>query len=141
MTSSGISSNSAGYTIGTMQRNIKSFKENFLMLGQALKSGDLSAARQAFSSLQELLPASFGNRGQGGSENNACHSTFTTAFSALGDALNRGDLEKAKGAYLSLQQDAKSPSADRLQQPEHDLAASSAASARNASGTVFSISA
>ena len=105
MTSSGISSHTACYSIGTMQRNIKSFKENFQLLGQALKSGDLSAARQAFSSLQELLPASFENQVQSGLQNS--HSTFAGAFSALGDALNSRDLSNARDAYATLQNDAK----------------------------------
>lgn len=138
VTSSGISSSSAGYSIGTLQRNIKSFKENFQLLGQSLKSGDSGAARQAFSALQELLPASFGCRSQLGLQN-VCHCTFTATFDVLGDALDAGDLSKACEAYSALQQDAKTPGAPR--QTTEAALNEAVSSAKSGSGNMISLSA
>jgi outer membrane protein assembly factor BamD (BamD/ComL family) len=86
-----------------MQTNFQQIQKLIEQLGQALQSGDLSGAQNAFSSLQQLLPSSTVNQAQTTQQTN--QSTFTTDLNALGQALQSGDLSKAQDAFAKLQQD------------------------------------
>jgi hypothetical protein len=68
-------------------------RQSFVALVSSLKSGDLSGARQAYSSLSQLQT--------GGSANP--NGVFAQAMSQIGQALQSGDLAGAQQALSSLQ--------------------------------------
>lgn len=81
-------------------------RADFQQLAQALGSGNLGGAQQAFSALDQLLSASSQSQGspqngQQGSQNNP----FSTDLSAVGQALKSGDLTGAQQAFAQLQKD------------------------------------
>ncbi|MGA2679414.1 MAG: hypothetical protein ABSF37_08975 [Sedimentisphaerales bacterium] len=76
------------------QANMTQFQTNFENLGNALQSGDLTAAQQAFSTLL-----------QGTSSNNNPQDNIQSDFDALGKALDSGDMAAAKKAFSKLEQD------------------------------------
>ena len=98
-----ISSSSISYQTYGMQTNSQQISKYFDQLGQALQSGDLSGAQNAFSSLQQLLPSSSANQAQTTQQTN--QSTLSSDLSSLGQALQSGDLPKAQDAFAKLQQD------------------------------------
>ncbi len=67
-------------------------------LGQALKSGDLAAAKAAFDKLSDLGEKS-------GLKNPFLRRDRATDFSVVGEALNHGDLAAAQKAFAVLKQD------------------------------------
>ena len=67
-------------------------QQNFQSLAQAIKSGDLSAAKQAFTTLSQNLP-----QGSGG------NSPFQQALQNIGTALQSGDISGAQSALQGLQ--------------------------------------
>jgi soluble cytochrome b562 len=91
-TVSGITTSNA--SLISWQEKIKQFKTNFEKLAEALQSGDLSAAQNAFSVLLQGMPS-----------NNNPQDKIKADFDALGKALQSGDLDAAKKAFLKLQQD------------------------------------
>jgi len=93
------------YQTNETQANYQQMRNYFEQLGQALQSGDLSGAQNAFSSLQQQLPSSSVNQSQTTQQNS--QSTFTTDMNALGQALQSGDLSKAQDVFSKLQQDMK----------------------------------
>jgi len=68
----------------------------FQQLSQALASGNLSAAQQAYAAIQQNAP-------QGAAAQNGQGSTQQNAFAALGQALQAGDLAAAQQAFAQLQ--------------------------------------
>jgi len=72
----------------------KKIRDDFQQLQQALSSGDLDQAKQAFSTLQSDLP--------GGATSS--NSPLGKALGAIGDALNSGDVNGAQQAFAALQQ-------------------------------------
>jgi hypothetical protein len=90
-----------------------SLVQAFSALGQALQSGDLSAAQTAYNAIQQDVQQSAGQTSHhhhhhgGGSEgaNSTATNTLTQDFSALGQALQSGTLSAAQAAYTTLQQD------------------------------------
>jgi hypothetical protein len=73
-------------------------RQDFQNLGNALQSGNLTAAQQAFAQLQQSNP----NIGQSqGTQNN---SSASQAIQNLGNALQSGDLSGARQAFAQLQQ-------------------------------------
>ena len=98
-------------------------------LGQALKSGDVTQAQKSLSTLQQDMQSVKGHhhrhRGHHGSAgtqgtdsstassgaqstNGNWQNQFTADFSALGQALQSGDLAGAQSAFATLQQDMQS---------------------------------
>ncbi|MGA2079249.1 MAG: hypothetical protein ABSH53_01345 [Holophaga sp.] len=69
----------------------------FQQLSQALASGNLSAAQQAYAAIQQNAP-------QGAVAQNGQGSTQQNAFAALGQALQSGNLAAAQQAFAQLQQ-------------------------------------
>ena len=69
-------------------------QQNFQSLAQAIKSGDLSAAQQAFTTLSQSLPQ--GSSGSGSSP-------FQQALQSIGSALQSGDISGAQSALQGLQ--------------------------------------
>ena len=76
------------------QEKMKQFQTSFENLDNALQSGDLTAAQQAFSTLLQGTPS-----------NNNPQDNIKSDFDALGKALNSGDMAAAKKAFSKLEQD------------------------------------
>ncbi len=96
MSVSGITSGSS-YNPADWQSSFSKVKSDYKSLAEALNSGNLSDAQQAYASLQKDLPAK-------------SQSSATTApgssdpLSALGSALQAGNLSGAQQAMAALQQ-------------------------------------
>jgi len=89
------------YQTGSSGNQHQKRKEEFDTLKQALQSGDLSGAQQAFTALQQDAP---------NAKQTSADSSVTTDISALGKALAAGDLSSAQSAFSTLQTDIqKSP--------------------------------
>src|ERR1039457_4575293 len=73
-------------------------RQDFQNLGNALQSGNLTAAQQAFAQLQQPNP----NSGQSQSTQNS--NPASQAVQNLGSALQSGDLSGAQQAFAQLQQ-------------------------------------
>jgi soluble cytochrome b562 len=78
----------------TWQEKMKQFQTNFESLDNALQSGNLTLAQQAFATLLQGTPS-----------NNNPQDTIKSDFDALGKALNSGDMAAAKKAFSKLEQD------------------------------------
>lgn len=100
MSVTGIGSIANAYQ-NTVQNTAAQRRSDFQQLAQALQSGDLSGARQAFAALRQTFGASkpdqagnqFGNS-PGGQSNGP--------FAALAQALQSGDLSGAQQAFAAL---------------------------------------
>jgi hypothetical protein len=88
-----------------------SFAQSMGALGQALQGGDLQAAQDAFTQVQQTLAKSGVHRhhhhhGGGGAQKagaaNAPTDPFAQAFGAIGQALQSGDLAGAQSAFSQL---------------------------------------
>ena len=97
--------------------SIRQAGQDFNQLVQALQSGDLAAAQQAYGSFQQI------QAGQTSVTTPASTVAATTTtnpvasdWSAMGQALQSGSLSSAQGALGQLQQDAQSAWQTRLQQ-------------------------
>lgn len=102
MSTSGISaSNRQRFQTGS---NSNPRAQAFKSLADALKSGDVSAAQQAYAKLKDA------KQGQGNAQGG------NTDFSALGQALQSGDLSGAQAAFDKLKTDAQ---AERAEHPHH----------------------
>ena len=73
-------------------------KSQFDQLGKALDSGDLTAAKQAYSAIQQNAPQGAGDQGP--------MAQMKSKIDQLGQALDSGDLAAAKTAYSAIQQSA-----------------------------------
>jgi hypothetical protein len=73
-------------------------KSQFDQLGKALDSGDLTAAKQAYSAIQQNAPQGQGDQGP--------MAQMKSNIDQLGEALDSGDLAAAKKAYSAIQQSA-----------------------------------
>ena len=95
MSTAAVSSNS-------LYQQLQSFfqerKSDVQQLGQALQSGDLAGAQQAFNALQTS-----GQSGPFASGDAFRNSTRESDFSAIGQALQSGDLAGAQTAFAALQ--------------------------------------
>ena len=96
MSVAGISSTSA---LNQLTNPVNSFQQrasDFQELAQALQSGDLAGAQQAFSALTQLASNSGGSAGRG---------ALAQDFNAIGQALQSGNLSAAQQAFATFQQD------------------------------------
>ncbi|MGD0626086.1 MAG: hypothetical protein ABSB32_15380 [Thermodesulfobacteriota bacterium] len=110
MSISSISSVTSGYqpTLTNWQNKLSQIRQGFNNLASALQAGNLTDAQNAFTALQQLLPnSSAGNQTQNGQQGSG-QNAFATDFSALGKALQSGDLSAAQTAFAKLQQDTQS---------------------------------
>ena len=73
-------------------------KSQFDQLGKALDSGDLTAAKQAYSAIQQNAPQGQADQGP--------MAQMKSKMDQLGQALDSGDLAAAKTAYSAIQQSA-----------------------------------
>ncbi len=93
MSVSGISS--SGSNPPNWQSSFNKVKTDFQSLAQALQSGNLTDAQQAFATLQKDLPAK---------AQQAAASDPNSPLNTLGQALQSGDLSAAQTAFTALQQ-------------------------------------
>ena len=89
------------------------FATDFQALGQAIKSGNLSDVKAAFSKLQQDMQSVQGHHHRhhhkpSASTQGSNQNKFATDFQALGQALQSGDLSAAQAAFAKLQQDMQS---------------------------------
>jgi len=117
-----ISPSYSPYQTNETQNPFLQIRKNVEQMGQALNSGDLTAAQTAYSSLRQLLPSSTADQEQTGQQVN--QSAFSADFDALGQALQSGDLAKAQEAFARLQQDAQSAQKGHHHHHHHKAVAS-----------------
>src|SRR5271165_2531807 len=148
-----ISAVSSSLATGLSQANppnlFKQLQQDFKQLNESLQSGDLSAAQQAYTSIQKLMGSNVtGSQQASGSTTNPIQSDFA----ALGQALQSGDLSTAQSAFTQLQQDlqAQTPSAAQSASPQstqgthhhhhhHNAGASSSDTSSSSTGTTTTI--
>ena len=95
MTVSGISSNPYLYSVSNLLSNSQQQKDPLQLLGQALRSGDLTAAQQAYNALLQTTSNPVQTQ----------NSQFSQGLTAVGQALKTGDLTSAQQTYAKLRQD------------------------------------
>jgi hypothetical protein len=77
----------------TANTRMDQFKQTFDSLGSALKSGDLEAAKKAYTELQKNAPSQKGNSSN----------PMAADMETLGKALESGDVKAAQDAYSTIQ--------------------------------------
>lgn len=99
-------STSSAYVQGSAQSQqasaMRQRRQEFQALSQALGSGDLSAAKTAFATLQQDLGSAQASSNQ--QSGPGTPDKFQSALQAIGQALTSGDLSGAQSAFASLQQ-------------------------------------
>ncbi|MGO9127508.1 MAG: hypothetical protein ACLP6G_21805 [Terriglobales bacterium] len=80
------------------------FQQEFQQLGQALQSGNLSAAQSDFATLQQNSPSTSATASTSASSSNP----IAQAFSQLGKDLQSGNISAAQQDFSNLQQDVQS---------------------------------
>jgi hypothetical protein len=129
MSISAILSSGALNPINTLQNANQQQRTDFQQLTQALQSGNLSSAQQAFSSMSSSASSS-----------GLLSVQMMQDLSKLGSALQSGNLSSARQAYSSVQQNLQSstPVAAHHHRPHHggsDLLTSGFPDSSNSSGT------
>jgi len=114
MSVSGIaSSNFSQYS--PQNSTIQQFQQDFQQLGQALQSGNLSAAQSDFATLQQLAP-----QGQSSSAASAqAGSPIAQQFSQLSQDLQSGNISAAQQAYTTIQQNFQNQQTGQTQTHHH----------------------
>ncbi len=83
------------------QSRAQQINQDFKQLSSSLQAGDMAAARQAYTAMQQLLPNQAPNSQPATSGANPIGSDFK----ALGQALQSGDLSSAQSAFSQLKTD------------------------------------
>ncbi|HUY03974.1 MAG TPA: hypothetical protein VMV33_11870 [Rhodocyclaceae bacterium] len=120
MSVSNVSLNS-GAAVSAWQSTKHQALQDFDQLFQAMQSGSLSGAQQAYSALQQLQPSA--PTATTGSAAAATTGTVATDWSSLGTALQSGSLSSAQSAFAKLQQDLVAATAPDLNQAQAVYAA------------------
>jgi len=121
MTISSITSSPYSYQLSptAQPKPRQQWQQDFQSLAKALQSGDLSGAQQAFQALQQLRSnASVSPTGQTGQAKSSSN-PLSTDVSALGSALQSGDLSGAQAAFSKLQQDMQALAATHHRHHHH----------------------
>jgi hypothetical protein len=82
-------------------------QQEYAQLASALRSGNLSGAQSAFSSLQQALQNQ-GTPNSSSTNSSGSSNTISNDFNALGQALSSGNLTQAQSAFSQLQNDIQS---------------------------------
>ena len=88
---------SSGTTPADWQLAFKTVRNDFRTLAQAIQSGNLTDAQQAYATLQKDLPANSSSTQSGTNPRD-------TALAQIGQALQSGDITGAQQALSALQQ-------------------------------------
>lgn len=140
MSVSGISSTTDA-TQTDWQSTLSQRQQYFNALDQALQSGNLTAAQSAYSSLQQLAPTGSQSSTSTSSSNGTSTSSLGSDFSALGKALQSGDLAGAQKAFAQVQQDMQTTRTGHHHHHHHQSQAATGSTAtRDTSGTTSSTS-
>ncbi len=99
MTIGAVSSSSSVYQPNSQQNTMQ---QNFQALVQAIQSGNLSAAQQAYATLSQSTPTQSGNGSSSGQTN-----PFRQALASIGSALQSGDIFSAQTAMNGMLQSMK----------------------------------
>jgi hypothetical protein len=107
MSISGISSNS----YNPYQTGANPLQQQFQQLGQALQSGNLSAAQSDFASLRAGFsqPSSTTGASSATSTSSTTSNPVNQAFNQLASDLHSGNLSAAQKDYSAIQQETKTP--------------------------------
>ncbi len=100
----------------SLRSSIKEAHQDFAQLYQALQSGNLNSAQQAYASFQQIqagLPAAATTSAAAATTTT---NPVTTDWSALGQALQSGSLSSSQDALAKLGQDAQAAWQTRMQQ-------------------------
>ncbi len=99
------------------QSPIQKNQQDFNKLATSIQSGNLAAAQQAFSSLQQQHNVAGPESADSSSNNN-----ISADFKAVGQAIQSGNATAAKAAFSKLQSDLKTESQSTSSTPAHALA-------------------
>jgi ribosomal protein S20 len=94
----------ATYTPNSQQKDLRNA---FKQMSDAINSGDLQDAQNAFANLAQLINTS-PQPAQNTSSTSSDGNDFSSLLNQIGSALQSGDLDQAKQALQNLQQSAKS---------------------------------
>jgi len=100
------SSGFSNHNSQNIQNRFQQFQQEFQELGQDLQSGNISAAQQDFSALQQLSP-------QASSTSAQSNNPIAQEFNQLSQDLQSGNLSAAQQDYTTIQQDFQSQSAQQ----------------------------
>ena len=109
--SSAITSLNSSSQINVHQQRRDEFKQDFKALDQAMQSGDLQAAQNAFSKLQQGEQ----NKGGGRASANGGSNPMQKDFEALSSALSSGDIKSAQDAFSTIKQNMQAHQAEHSQ--------------------------
>ncbi|HUW36532.1 MAG TPA: hypothetical protein VMV91_04300 [Rhodocyclaceae bacterium] len=130
----------SGVTQSAWQPSRHRALQDFDQLFQAMQSGSLSGAQQAYAALQQLQPAvaaaSSGSAAATGSVATVAATDgnpVSSDWSSLGIALQSGSLSSAQGAFAKLQQDLEAATNPALNQAQAVYAAMQGTFAQSAS--------
>lgn len=104
---------------GGWRSSVREARQDFDQLFQALQTGNLNAAQQAYSSFQQIqagLTSSAVTQANGAATAPTAASAVASDWSALGSALQSGSLTSAQDTFGKLQQDAQAVMHSQLQQ-------------------------
>jgi len=114
MSVTGISSSPFLNESWPVQSRFQQFQQDFQQLGQALRSGNSSAAQSDFAKLQQLNPQ------PASSAQTSSNNPVAQGFNALAQDLQNGNLTAAQQQFATIQQDFQNQSAQGSQGPrEH----------------------
>ncbi|HEX8986472.1 MAG TPA: hypothetical protein VF816_00805 [Rhodocyclaceae bacterium] len=114
---------STGLSQLNWRSSVRQARQDFEQLFQAMQAGDVSSAQQAYAGLQQLMPGAASTNATSTSSTGSTDSTASTTsstgstaastgsaaiasdWSALGQALQSGNLSSAQSAFSQLEQD------------------------------------
>jgi hypothetical protein len=119
MSVSGISSsNFFNQSVQAAQSPFQQFQQDFQQLGQALQSGNLSAAQSDFVTLQQLVPQPAATSTSNSASTAQNTNPLSQTFSQLSQALQNGNLSAAQQDFTAIQQDFQNQAAQGTQHAE-----------------------
>jgi hypothetical protein len=134
---------SSNTNMQTWQTMMQQRKQDFGQLASALQSGDLTGAQSAFSALQSLISQWQNStvNSTGCSNLSASGNKIPNDFTALGQALQSGNIADAQNAFAQLQTDIQAQKSDgHHHHHHHNSGAGSNGSSANGQGTASSTS-
>ncbi len=130
MTVSSITPAAGSSSLSGLQNNFQQRRNAFDELAQALQSGNLTRAQQAFNLLTQSAP----NSGQ------AQNGSLKDDFNTLAQALQSGDLDGARKAFTAIQQDLQKLGQAHHHHQHHHVQEGAQSSGSTASGSTDSVS-
>jgi hypothetical protein len=107
MSVQGVSSSTNPY-LPNVQSNTATMSSNFKSLFTAIQSGDLKSAQNSYSQIQSLLQNTQSSQTATAAQPSPQQSQLNADFTALGSALQSGDINGAQNALKKLGEDLQS---------------------------------